>query len=143
MEENEMLRDKLKQKELELEIAELKIQQHEVKLKHQQEQMKLYSEQVTQLLATEKHLRSQLTADGEKIQQSQDALVKSNEVVETYKQEIEKMLKSTKDEDLKKENTFLKSKCEKSDYTLVELLREHELDLKETTRESEKSQGEA
>ncbi|GAB2286785.1 hypothetical protein Dimus_021180 [Dionaea muscipula] len=143
MKENEMLRDKLKhfadqhalseqqyarqlkQKELELKIAELKIQQHEEKLKHEQAQMKLYSEQVTQLLATEKHLKSQLTADGEKFQQFQDALVKSNGVFETYKQEIEKMVKSTKD--LKKENTFLKSKCEKSDYTLVELLGEREL----------------
>lgn len=33
--------------------------------------MKLYAEQVSQLLATEKNLRSQLTADGEKFQQFQ------------------------------------------------------------------------
>ncbi|KAK4385881.1 Beta-taxilin [Sesamum angolense] len=109
----------LKQKNLELQLADLKLQQHEERLKQEQSQMKLYAEQVAQLLATEKNLRLQLTADGEKFQQFQEALLKSNEVFETFKQEIEKMAKSIKE--LKKENTFLKSKCEKSDVTLIEL----------------------
>ncbi|KAJ0045807.1 hypothetical protein Pint_06092 [Pistacia integerrima] len=113
---------KLKQKTLELQLAELKIKQHEEKLVQEQSQMKLYAEQVSQLLATEKNLRLQLTADGEKFQQFQDALLKSNEVFETFKQEIEKMAKSIKE--LKKENIFLKSKCEKSDVTLIELVEE-------------------
>ncbi|XP_059628267.1 uncharacterized protein LOC132271041 isoform X3 [Cornus florida] len=142
LKENEMLRNKLKhfadqyalseqqhaqklkQKTLELQLADLKIQQHEEKLIQEQSQMKLYAEQVSQLLATEKNLRLQLTADGEKFQQFQDALVKSNEVFETFKQEIEKMAKSIKE--LRKENTFLKSKCEKSDITLIELVEERE-----------------
>ncbi|KAJ0101563.1 hypothetical protein Patl1_06150 [Pistacia atlantica] len=115
---------KLKQKTLELQLAELKIKQHEEKLVQEQSQMKLYAEQVSQLLATEKNLRLQLTADGEKFQQFQDALLKSNEVFETFKQEIEKMAKSIKE--LKKENVFLKSKCEKSDVTLIELVEERE-----------------
>ncbi|KAK6136286.1 hypothetical protein DH2020_029950 [Rehmannia glutinosa] len=80
----------LKQKTLELQLADLRLQQHEEKLKQEQSQMKLYAEQVAQLLATEKNLRLQLTADGEKFQQFQEALVKSNEVFETFKQEIEK-----------------------------------------------------
>nr|GMC70845.1 alpha-taxilin isoform X2 [Ipomoea batatas] len=115
---------KLKQKDLELQIAELKIKQHEEKLVQGQSQMKLYAEQVSQLLTTEKSLRLQLTADGEKFQQFQEALLKSNEVFETFKQEIEKMGKSLKE--LKKENTFLKSKCNKSDVTLIELVEERE-----------------
>ncbi|XP_044509256.1 beta-taxilin isoform X2 [Mangifera indica] len=115
---------KLKQKTLELQLAELKIKQHEEKLVQEQSQMKLYAEQVSQLLSTEKNLRLQLTADGEKFQQFQDALLKSNEVFETFKQEIEKMAKSIKE--LKKENVFLKSKCEKSDVTLIELVEERE-----------------
>lgn len=84
--------------------------------------MKLYADQISQLLATENNLRSQLTADGEKFQQFQvnqinfiffaniysqvlnlihffsdlclslqDALLKSNEVFETFKIEIEKV----------------------------------------------------
>lgn len=116
---------KLKQKSLELQIADLKTQQHEEKLRQEQSQMKIYAEQMSQLLETERNLRLQLTADGEKFQQFQDALVKSNEVFETFKQEIEKMTKSNKE--LKKENSFLKSKCEKSDFTLVQLVEEREL----------------
>lgn len=130
---------KLKQKSLELQLADLKIKQHEEKLVHEQSQMKLYAEQVSQLLATEKNLRLQLTADGEKFQQFQDALLKSNEVFETFKQEIEKMAKSIKE--LKKENSFLKSKCEKSDVTLIELVDERERlkkQLEKTKNQKEK-----
>ncbi|KAM1470591.1 hypothetical protein ACFXTO_041624 [Malus domestica] len=101
--------------------------------------MKLYAEQVSQLLSTEKNLRLQLTADGEKFQQFQDALLKSNEVFETFKQEIEKMAKSIKE--LKKENLFLKSKCEKTDVTLIELVDERERlkkQLEKTKNQKEK-----
>lgn len=157
LKENEMLRSQLKQKEehnaltvqqytqqlkqksLELQIADLKIQQHEEKLVKEQSQMKMYAEQVSQLLATEKNLRLQLTADGEKFQQFQDALVKSNEVFETFKQEIEKMAKSIKE--LKKENTFLKGKTEKSDITLIQLVDERERmkkQLEKTKNQKEK-----
>ncbi|XP_024012695.1 alpha-taxilin isoform X2 [Eutrema salsugineum] len=142
LKENEMLRTKLKhladqymlseqqheqrlkQKTLELQISELKIKQHEEKLIHEKSQMKVYADQVSQLLATEKNLRLQLTSDGEKFQQFQDALVKSNEVFETFKQEIEKMSKAIKE--LRKENAFLKSKTEKSDLSLIELVEERE-----------------
>ncbi|KAI3799742.1 hypothetical protein L1987_35043 [Smallanthus sonchifolius] len=157
LKENEMLRSQLKQKEgqimlteqhhahqlkqktLELQIADLKIQQHEENLVKEQSQMKMYAEQVSQLLATEKNLRLQLTADGEKFQQFQDALVKSNEVFETFKQEIEKMTKSIKE--LKKENSFLKGKTEKSDFTLVQLVEERERmkkQLEKTKNQKEK-----
>ncbi|PWA95992.1 taxilin [Artemisia annua] len=157
LKENEMLRNQLKQKEaqvalmeqqhahqlkqksLELQIADLKIQQHEEKLVKEQSQMNMYAEQVSQLLLTEKNLRLQLTADGEKFQQFQDALVKSNEVFETFKQEIEKMAKSIKE--LRKENTFLKGKTEKSDYTLVQLVEERERfkkQLEKTKNQKEK-----
>lgn len=61
----------LKQKSLELQISDLKIKQHEEKLVEEQSRIKLYAEQVSQLLATEKNLRLQLTADGEKFQQFQ------------------------------------------------------------------------
>nr|XP_027105004.1 beta-taxilin-like isoform X5 [Coffea arabica]XP_027111542.1 beta-taxilin-like isoform X5 [Coffea arabica] len=123
---------KLKQKELELQLADLKLKQHEEKLVQEQSQMKLYAEQVSHLLATEKNLRLQLTADGDKFQQFQEALMKSNEVFETFKQEIEKMAKSIKE--LKKENAFLKNKCEKSDISLIELVEERELLKKQLER---------
>ncbi|XP_068668323.1 uncharacterized protein [Aristolochia californica] len=120
----QQFQQKLRQKTLEAQLADLKLQQHQEKSCQEQAQLKVYGEQVTQLLSTEKSLRIQLAADGEKFQQFQDALLKSNEVFETFKQEMEKMAKSIKE--LKKENSFLKSKCEKSDVTLIELVDERE-----------------
>ncbi|KAL4189161.1 hypothetical protein AMTRI_Chr08g205600 [Amborella trichopoda] len=154
LKENEMLRNRLKhlseqyaiaeqqfvqqlkKKSLEVQLAELKLQQHLDKSSHEQSQMQIYADQVSQLLLTEKNLRLQLTTDGEKFQQFQEALVKSNDVFESFKREMEKviskaffangfhMAKSIKQ--LKKENTFLKSKCEKSDISLIELVEERE-----------------
>ncbi|XP_077239520.1 alpha-taxilin-like protein isoform X2 [Tasmannia lanceolata] len=118
----QQFQQKLKQKMLELQLADLKLQQQQEKSAQEQSQMHLYAEQVSQLLETEKNLRLQLAADGEKFQQFQEALVKSNEVFETFKQEMEKMAKSMKE--LKKENNFLKSKSEKSDVSLIELVDE-------------------
>ncbi|XP_020585898.1 alpha-taxilin [Phalaenopsis equestris] len=120
----EQFAQKLKQKSLELQIVDLKMQQQQERSAQEQSQMHSYVEQVTQLLETEKNLRLQLAADGEKFQQFQDALMKSNEVFETFKQEMEKMAKLIKE--LKKENEFLKSKCEKSDIALVKLVEERE-----------------
>lgn len=65
----------MKQKSLELQLADLKIKQHEEKSQQEQSQMKIYADQVSQLLATEKNLRLQLTADGEKFQQFQVSLL--------------------------------------------------------------------
>ncbi|XP_075502791.1 uncharacterized protein LOC142540489 isoform X1 [Primulina tabacum] len=78
---------KLKQKTLELQLADLKHQQQEEKLKQEQSQMKLYAEQVAQLLETEKNLRLQFTADGGKFQQFQEAL-KSNEVLKVLSKKL-------------------------------------------------------
>ncbi|GJN08199.1 hypothetical protein PR202_ga26093 [Eleusine coracana subsp. coracana] len=147
LEENNMLRNKLKdladqyditqqkyahqlkEKMLELELADLKIQHHQEKAAKEHTQMQLYAEQVSQLITTEKNLRAQLAADGERFQQFQETLSKSNEVFETYKQEMEKMVKVIKT--LKKENEFLKGKCENSDIALVKLIEERELTKKQ------------
>lgn len=56
---------------LELQLADLKLQQQERKSAKEQTQMQLYAEQVSQLMATEKSLRLQLAADEERFQQFQ------------------------------------------------------------------------
>lgn len=56
---------------LELELADLKIQQHQEKSAQEKTQLQLYAEQISQLTATEKSLRLQLTTDQEKFQQFQ------------------------------------------------------------------------
>nr|XP_029117673.1 alpha-taxilin [Elaeis guineensis] len=140
--ENEMLRKKLehladeyalaeqqfaqemKQKILELQLVDLNIQQQQERSTQDQTQMQLYVEQIEEILATEKNLHLQLADDGDKFQQFQDALLKSNELFDSFKQEMEKMASSVKE--LKKENEFLKSRCEKSDITLVKLVEERE-----------------
>ncbi|KAF8718650.1 hypothetical protein HU200_024949 [Digitaria exilis] len=150
LEENNMLRSKLKdladqynitqqkyahqlkEKMLELELADLKLQQHQEKAAQEHNQLQLYAEQVSQLMTTEKNLRLQLASDGERFQHFQDALSKSNEVFETYKQEMEKMISVIKN--LKKENEFLKGKCENSDIALVKLIEERELTKKQIER---------
>ncbi|KAJ1297623.1 hypothetical protein BS78_01G390900 [Paspalum vaginatum] len=147
LEENNLLRNKLKdlaeqynitqqkyahqlkEKMLELELADLKLQQHKEKAAQEHKQIQLYAEQVSQLMATEKNLRLQLASDGERFQHFQDALSKSNEVFETYKQEMEKMISVIKN--LKKENEFLKGKCENSDIAIVKLIEERELTKKQ------------
>ncbi|KAJ3682820.1 hypothetical protein LUZ60_013047 [Juncus effusus] len=115
---------KLKEKMLELELADLKIQQHQERSAQEKIQVKLYAEQISQLQTTERNLRVQLATDGEKFEQFEEMLKKSNEVFETYKQEMDKMVKRVKD--LKTDNDFLKSKCEKSDIAIVKLVDERE-----------------
>ncbi|KAK1320250.1 hypothetical protein QJS10_CPA03g01271 [Acorus calamus] len=134
----EQFAQKLKQKSLELQLADLKFQQQQEKSTQEQTQMKLYAEQITQLMETEKNLRLQLAADGEKFLQFQEALVKSNEVFKAFKQEMGKMGKQVKE--LKKENTFLKSKCEKSDVSLIELVEERELLKKQLEKANNQKQ---
>ncbi|CAK9880679.1 unnamed protein product [Sphagnum jensenii] len=138
--ENEILREKLKHFTQQYEIREqhyghqlrtkaLEQQLAEVKLKQQQElfaqeeaKSHLYTEQIAQLLKTEQDLRSQLGLYGDKFEQFQDTLTKSNDVFATFKKEMEKMSKTIKK--LEKENFSLKKKCEKSDVTIIELLDE-------------------
>lgn len=61
----------LQQKALELQLADLKLQQQEEKSAKEQTQIQLYAEQVSQLLTTEKNLRLQLAADEQRFQQFQ------------------------------------------------------------------------
>eukprot|EP00252_Welwitschia_mirabilis_P001905 TRINITY_DN11871_c0_g1_i1.p1 TRINITY_DN11871_c0_g1~~TRINITY_DN11871_c0_g1_i1.p1 ORF type:complete len:505 (-),score=164.88 TRINITY_DN11871_c0_g1_i1:264-1778(-) len=135
----QQLMQELKKKELELEIAEVKLRQQQDVIKQEQGRSHQYAEQISQLLETEKNLRLQLAADGEKFQQFQETLAKSNEAFESFKKEMEKMAKAIKE--LNKENSFLKSKCEKTDVSLIELVDEREKlkkQLEKTKNQKEK-----
>ncbi|CAM6102360.1 unnamed protein product [Calypogeia fissa] len=143
LEENELMREKLNHFTQQFDIREqqfahqlrtktLEHQLLEVKLKQQQDismqaetKSRLYTEQIAQLLKTEQDLRSQLALYGDKFEQFQDTLTKSNEVFATFKIELEKMSKTVKK--LEKENASLKKKCEKSDVSIIELLEERDV----------------
>ncbi|CAA6654785.1 unnamed protein product [Spirodela intermedia] len=132
--------EKLKQKMLELQLADLKIQQHQERTAQEQTQKELYVEQVSQLLETEKSLRLQLAADGEKFQQFQVPVIQTLPILlfETFNKEMKKMTKLVKD--LKKENISLKTKCEEQHFSIAKLLSERESmkkELDKATRQKE------
>lgn len=82
----------------------------------------MYTEQINALLKTEAELRGQLAMYGDKFEQFQDTLTKSNEVFATFKKEMEKMSKTIKK--LEKENAGLRDKGQKSDLAVVDLAEE-------------------
>ncbi|XP_073023257.1 uncharacterized protein [Primulina eburnea] len=91
------------------------------------------------LLGNVEHGRQIKTATPSIKSACQAALLKSNEVFKTFRQEIERMAKSIKE--LRKENSFLTNKCEKSDITLTELADERERlkkQLEKTRNQKEK-----
>ena len=69
---------------LELELADLKLQQHQEKAAQEHTQMQLYAEQVSQLMTTEKNLRLQLASDGERFQQFQVHSLTSYKIISRF-----------------------------------------------------------
>eukprot|EP00898_Chlorokybus_atmophyticus_P005785 jgi/Chlat1/6207/Chrsp44S05745 len=157
--ENEMLREKLKHfaeqyeireqhfahqlrtKDLEQQLLEAKLKQQMELNAHAELASRAYVEQNHALARTEGELRGQLAMYGNKFEQFQDTLTKSNEVFATFKKEMEKarpLIMSKTIKKLEKENAALKKKSEKSDITLIELLDERNT-LKKTL-ETTKSQ---
>lgn len=140
--ENEMLQEKLRHftqqyefqeqqytqqlrtKSLEQQLLEVKLKQQEELFKQGEAKIHLYTEQIAQLLKTEQDLRGRLALYGDKFEQFQDTLTKSNEVFASFKIEMEKMSKTIKT--LEKENLSLKKKVEKLDVSLIELVDERE-----------------
>ncbi|KAH7430716.1 hypothetical protein KP509_08G011200 [Ceratopteris richardii] len=138
--QNELLQEKLRQFTQQYELQEQQYAQHlkaksldyqilEVKLKQQEEinkqgEAKLFglTEHITQLLQTEQEQKARIALYGEKFEQFQEMLSKSNEVFASFKTQMEKMSKTIKN--LEKENLALKRKCEKSDVSLIELVDE-------------------
>ncbi|KAL2635705.1 hypothetical protein R1flu_007184 [Riccia fluitans] len=160
LEENEILREKLKHftqqydireqhfahqlrtKSLEYQLLEVKLKQQEDLYSQSESKSRMYSEQIAQLLKTEQELRAQLALYGDKFEQFQETLTKSNEVFATFKSEMEKMSKTVKK--LEKENLALKKKCEKSDVSIIDLLGERDVlrkQLQTAKTQKEKLEG--
>jgi chromosome segregation ATPase len=112
----------LRTKELEQQLAEVKLKQQEELVAQEEAKSRLYKEQIAHQLKVEQDLRAQLALYGDKFEQFQETLTKSNEVFATFKKEMEKMSKTIKK--LEKENIALKKKAEKSDVTVIDLLDE-------------------
>jgi len=142
--ENEVLREKIKNfveqyeirekhfetqvksKDLEIKLLEAKVKQqtqiaasesHRAKT-----QLQSFEEQSLNSSKTEKELRAQLALYAQKFEQFQETLSKSNDVFNTFKQDMERMARTIKKNE--KENTELKKKCEQTDLALIELAEE-------------------
>jgi hypothetical protein len=82
----------LRTKALEQQLAEVKLKQQQELFAQEEAKSHLYTEQIAQLLKTEQDLRSQLGLYGDKFEQFQDTLTKSNDVFATFKKEMEKVI---------------------------------------------------
>jgi len=127
----------LKHKDLELQLANAKLQQSELKLTEQTERNKkektLYDAQTGELtkrveihMEAEAQLKSQLTVYTQKYEEFQSTLTKSNQVFESFRGEMDKMTKKIKK--LEAETNNWRVKYESCDGTLKKmLLQNHEL----------------
>ncbi|MCO5599240.1 hypothetical protein L7F22_053341 [Adiantum nelumboides] len=115
----------LKTKSLEYQILEVKVKQQEEINRQAEAKSSSLTEHISQLLQTEEVQRGRLAMYGEKFEQFQDMLTKSNEVFASFKAQMEKMSKTIKV--LEKENLAYQKKCEKTDVSLIELVDEVEL----------------
>ncbi|KAK3238986.1 hypothetical protein CYMTET_51055 [Cymbomonas tetramitiformis] len=114
----------LKAKDLEKQLAEKQLEQAQCLNQEALLKAETYKEQTMVLAATEQELRGQLSAYKEKFEQFQEMLTKSHEVFTTFKADMDKMSKTIKK--LEKDNQALRSKSEKSDVSMIELLDERE-----------------
>jgi len=127
----------------------LELQLLEAKVKHQTQiavqeaaktktQVEMYETQIASLSKTEKELRGQLSLYAEKFEQFQETLMKSNDVFNTFKLEMERMSRTIKKSE--KENVELKKKCDQTDIALIDLAEERNLLRKqlETTKVQKK-----
>lgn len=127
----------LKHKDLELQLANAKLQQSELKLTEQVERNKkekaLYDVQALELgkrceihMEAEGQLKSQLTVYTQKYEEFQSTLTKSNQVFESFRTEMDKMTKKIKK--LESETNNWRVKYESCDKTLKTMLvQNHEL----------------
>eukprot|EP00128_Syssomonas_multiformis_P009696 Colp12_sorted_trinity150504_noHs@2509 len=98
----------LKAKELEYQLSEAKLMQH--------------TAMRNESLRREQELRNEIAVYGERFEQFQDTLSKSNEVFDTFKKEIEKMTKTIKK--YEKENVALKAKSDQLNRNLLDMAEE-------------------
>ncbi len=136
----------LKHKDLELQLANAKLQQSELKLTEQVERNKkekaMYEMQAHELtkrceihMEAEGQLKAQLTVYTQKYEEFQSTLTKSNQVFESFRTEMDKMTKKIKK--LEAETNNWRVKYESCDKTLKTMLvQNHELQEKNTKVQS-------
>ncbi|CEG40755.1 hypothetical protein PPTG_00709 [Plasmopara halstedii] len=126
----------LEAKDLAVQLAETKLQ-HQVELTSREaEKVRITLDKAKEFSEREIQLQSQLNAYSEKFDVVQETLVKSNEMFTNFRQEMDKMAKTTKK--LEKENVALRKKCAEYDSGAIASIHEKVAATEETLKLQEK-----
>lgn len=113
----------LKAKDLELQLSQAKLTQQTQINEQQSSKYESIKEQFNSLSRSESDLKKQLATYVEKFKQVEDTMMKSNELFNTFKQEMQQMTK--KNAKLDKEHRQLMQKCESMTSNILKLVEDN------------------
>ncbi|KAF4047445.1 Myosin-like coiled-coil protein [Phytophthora infestans] len=126
----------LEAKDLAVQLAETKLQ-HQVELTTREaEKVKVTLDKAKEFSDREGELQAQLNSYSEKFDVVQETLTKSNQMFTTFREEMDKMAKTTKK--LEKENLALRKKCAAYDSGAIASIQEKVASVEETLKLQEK-----
>ncbi|OWZ09255.1 hypothetical protein PHMEG_00018071 [Phytophthora megakarya] len=126
----------LEAKDLTVQLAETKLQ-HQVELtRREAEKVKITLDKANEFSDRELQLQTQLNSYSEKFDVVQETLTKSNQMFTTFREEMDKMAKTTKK--LEKENFALKKKCAEYDSGAIASIQDKVTSAEETLKLQEK-----
>ncbi|KAF2349773.1 Taxilin family [Trinorchestia longiramus] len=142
----------LKQRDLQLQLAEAKLAKASIEASEEREtflqdkkkmleEMQMYQEKLTRMATIEITLRTQLSSYSEQYEKFEKTAHASNTIINKFKKEMESMAKKMKK--LEKETLSWQTKCAKSNATLLEMLTErasHLTKIERLTKQNDKLQ---
>jgi chromosome segregation ATPase len=126
----------LEAKDLTVQLAEAKLQHQEELTAREAEKVKITLEKAKAFSDREVQLQAQLNSYSEKFDVVQETLTKSNQMFTTFREEMDKMAKTTKK--LEKENLALRKKCAEYDSGAIASIQEKVSSAGETLKLQEK-----
>ncbi|TDH72705.1 uncharacterized protein CCR75_007936 [Bremia lactucae] len=126
----------LEAKDLSVQLAEAKLQ-HQIQLTScESKKVKITLDKAQEFSEREIHLQSQLNSYSKKFDVVQETLTKSNQMFTSFREEMNKMAKTTKK--LEKENVALRKKCAEYDSGAIATIHEKVTAAEETLKLQEK-----
>ncbi|KAG7401211.1 hypothetical protein PHYBOEH_002395 [Phytophthora boehmeriae] len=126
----------LEAKDLTVQLAETRLQHQEELTSREAEKVKITLEKAKEFSDREIELQAQLSSYSEKFDVVQETLTKSNQMFTTFREEMDKMTKTTKK--LEKENLALRKKCAAYDNGAIASIQEKVASVEETQKLQEK-----
>ncbi|KAF9359971.1 hypothetical protein BGX26_010899 [Mortierella sp. AD094] len=112
----------VKSKDLELELAQAKLEQQRKLAQQETAKVELLKSQLSAFTKTEAELRKQLNVYVEKFKQVEETLNKSNSLFQSFRREMEAM--SKKGASLEKVNLAIRAKCDTMNKNILEMAEE-------------------